>query len=228
MKKKKSKIISSVFISIILLMGLFYMNSTIVLYIFGERTTAIIDGTSQRIENRKEYQNLTTRYSIAYHFTVDGKEYHNTVFYNSGMRETTIVGQGDEIRTIHIRYLKIWPRINNLEKLVSFENPFNLFYRIVSIIFLIIIFLIVIGVLGRKRKKRSKELTEDLILQNKSRTNKPLTMAKLIEEDHDNYDELIQIYYEQGWDKSDPSWQCTCRHWNDGNFCMYCGKGRNA
>lgn len=53
-----------------------------------------------------------------------------------------------------------------------------------------------------------------------------ITMAWLMENTTD-YDDRVELYYQNGWDKGDPSWQCPCGKWNDKAFCSNCGQPRN-
>lgn len=139
-----------IFISLVCLSGLIYMSSGVALHFFGVKDMAILDGASQRIEDSKEYQGLTTRITVSYHFYVEGKKYKNSISYNSGNRLATVVGREDETKFVAIRYLGICPYFNSLDKLVAFEEPFTFVYRIAAILFLSWFILFINGVRLRK------------------------------------------------------------------------------
>jgi len=149
-KNKGDSLFWRIFISLACMLGLIYMSSGVALRFFGVKDMAILDGASQRLEDSKEYQGLTTRITVSYHFYVDGREYNNSISYNSGERLANVAGRENETKFVAIRYLGICPYINNLEKLVAFENPFTLLYRLASILFLSWFILFINGVRLRK------------------------------------------------------------------------------
>jgi hypothetical protein len=79
---------------------------------------------------------------------------------------------------------------------------------------------------GRKKKKETP--AEESLLERGLREcgGERLTLAWLMENTED-YDECVEEYYQNGWDKDDPSWQCECGHWSDGDFCIHCGQAKH-
>lgn len=123
---------------------------------------------------------------------------------------------------VNIRYLKAFPYINNLEKLVSFERELDLVYSFLALAFFSWLFCFINGI-GGKRKKAEQSFAEPGYPKPGGR----ITMAELMEKGHTDYDALVEEYYAQGWDKDDPSWKCICGHWSDGLFCQSYGRKRN-
>lgn len=79
---------------------------------------------------------------------------------------------------------------------------------------------------GRKKKKETP--AEETLLERGLREcgGERVTLAWLME-NTEEYDDSVEAYYQNGWDKDDPSWQCTCGHWSDGAFCPHCGEAKS-
>ncbi len=206
-----------IFLSIILAMGFYIVVSRVALHFFGEQAVAILDGADMmRIDARGD-KDLMNRITVSYHFYQDGKEYRNSVVYRSGEILTRFVGH-EGLRTVNIRYLEAFPYINSLEKLVDLSG-LDLVYSLAAMGFFVWVFCIINGIGGKSKKSDdSRELQRPGMER--------ITMAQLMNHKGADYDELVQAYYAEGWDKKDPSWKCRCGHWSAGSFCPSCGRRR--
>ena len=147
-----------IFLSIIFIIGFYIVGSMLALYLFGEKTVAILDGADMAYEDRRGDQDLMYRITIAYHFYANGKEYHNSVVYRSG--ETLAQKAGvDWPGMVNIRYLKAFPYISNLEQRVSFERELDLVYSFLALALFSWLFCFINGIGGR-RKKAEQSLAE--------------------------------------------------------------------
>lgn len=207
-----------IFLSIIFIMGFYIVFSMVTLHFFGQKTVAILDGTDMTRVDYKGDKDLMNRISVSYHFYENGKEYRNSVVYRSGEILTTIVGY-EGPRTVNIRYLKAFPYISNLEKMVSFEGKLDLPYCLMAMALFLWLFCFINGISGNRKKSSAGGEPQ---ISNRGR----ITMAYLVERGHGDYDELVEEYYAKGWDKGDPSWRCSCGHWSEGAFCHSCGRRR--
>ncbi len=203
-----------IFLSVVCIMGIYIISTMVALNLFGVKSMATLDGTDMTYEDRRGDKDLMHRITVSYHFYVHGKKYHNTVVYRSGETLIKLMGTSKH-GNINIRYLRAFPYISNLEKQVRFERKSDFFYSLLAIVFLSYLFCFVNGIISSTQKK-SKGVN--------SFGSRRITMAKLMENGHTEYDELTQEYYEQGWNKDDPSWKCDCGHWNDSLFCHSCGR----
>ena len=218
-KNKKESAKGGKIIGIII--GIFIILASLyspALYLFGGETAAYDITPSLR----KTERDGDKEYYVSYSYTVNGKEYNGT----DNVRVESSKTSPSYDKTVH--YFAFAPGISSLyaEDALSVWTLFLFALGVGLILF--------IAIPKKKEKTKKRGNTAESAGAKKATPepskvdwdgDKPVTMAYLMEHT-DGYDDNLEKYYQNGWDKNDPSWQCTCGKWNTENFCEKCGKPR--
>lgn len=176
--------------------------NTIGLYLLGD-TTEAKDITVSRIGSKDDADiGSEYRFDIGYTYIVDGVSYRGI---NTGVRGPRLGPNYNRV----VYYYPFAPKINSL-----FANEATSIGTVLATGFGLL--LLVLALLPDYRKKVDSTSVMDT-------APRPVTMAWLMEHTQD-YDDRLEEYYQQGWDKNDPSWQCSCGKWNTDPYCKACGK----
>lgn len=158
--KSKKKIPLPIFILICgaLAFAIYISLSTLVLAIWGDTVTGIVDSYDSRLDDRSTGTNRSRTISKGYYFMLNGKEYKGYVVYNSDEQWSRL--SDGETRSEPIRYLSAFPYINKPSALAEFDEmgEIAIIYHILSPIACTFLFLLVINT--QKRTKKRKQLRE--------------------------------------------------------------------
>ena len=220
MKAKKSRSDKAARI-VFALVGVFLLlisAHNICLYYFGVETK-VYDLKVTRLGSKGDSDVDTKwRFSLSYSYMVDGVEYDGL---DTSIRGPWLGPKHD--MTVH--YYRFAPRISSL-----FAEDAAGAKVLILIGFGLALFLVAVV----PRKKKRTEKVPDLgygtapnaqVQEADFDSDTPVTMAWLMEHT-DGYSDKLEKYYQNGWDKNDPSWKCECGKWNTENFCEACGRQR--
>ena len=208
-KKKQSSKVTRILLALLGVFLLLWNINTIGLYLLGDVAPAY-DIQASRLGSKDDASvGREYRFNISYHYKVDGVEYDGM---NTGVRGPRLGPNYD--KTVH--YYPFAPRISSLfaEDAISVGTLLTTGFSLA---------LIALAVIPRRKEntkmKRKRGSVPD------EQPEQRVTMAWLMEHT-DGYDDTLEEYYQNGWDKGDPSWECECGKWNTENFCEACGRQR--
>ncbi len=209
-KKKRSDKGARVILALLGVFLLLWNINTIGLYLLGDVAPAY-DIQALRLGSRDDASvGHEYRFNISYHYKVGGVEYDGT---NTGVRGPRLGPSYD--KTVH--YYPFAPRISSL-----FAEDAMSFWILLTTSFSLV--LIALAVIPRRKEKTKMKWKRDSVPD--EQPEQRVTMAWLMEH-IDGYDDTLEEYYQNGWDKDDPSWECECGKWNTENFCESCGRARS-
>lgn len=198
------------------LIGIFILlwNANVIgLYILGDVTPAYDIKLTRFVSRDDTTVGTEYRFDISYHYRVDGKDYYGL---NTGIRGPFYGPSYD--RSVH--YYPFAPKISSLFA----ESAFSIGMLLACGLGIALIFL---GVVPNKRREKVAKNVEVAGPEVDFTSETPVTMAFLMEKTN-GYDDELEEYYHNGWDKNDPSWQCKCGKWNEYNFCESCGRSKTG
>lgn len=217
-RKKKSETTARVICALIGLFILFQSANKSCLNILGDVAIAYDVNVVCRGSKDDTIEEKKWRFDISYSYSVDGVEYDGV---DAGVRGPRLGPKYD--LTVH--YYPFAPQISTL-----FAEEATGAGIIITVAFGILFLLIAVV----PRKKAASRLIIKTKIDDSGLENyvdldgvEPVTMAWLMENTSD-YDDRLEEYYQNGWDKNDSSWQCRCGKWNTNNFCKQCGYAREV
>lgn len=217
-KSKASKVFWRWFISIVGVILILIALSEVVLGFIGDTAVANVSTRRTGYADTGAPPNRQYEWSIDYSFNVNGKKYNGTT---SAKGNAMSVEHGNIVY-----YYSFAPFINSINA-KDVPGIFNFI-----MIGLGILLLVVMNKSNKKSKKQKKKeklsaynnkIQEKNIIEKgiNERCGEKVTMAWLME-NQTEYDDSIEEYYQNGWDENDPSWQCSCGKWNEGDYCINC------
>ena len=157
-KKKANKNIPLpilIIICAVLLFAIYTSVSIIALAIWGDSVMGTVDSYHARLDDTKAEQNRSRTVSKGYWFVANGKEYHGYVMYKSDEAWPSLTD--GETRSERIRYLDLFPYINNPAMLCEFSEmgEVAILYHILAPIGYLLLLLLVIRTSKRGKKKKT-------------------------------------------------------------------------
>ena len=211
--KKGTSVFWRIVISVIGILMLLIALNDISLNILGRSAVATVSTRRTGGANTGAAPERQYTWSIDYTFTADGKEYAGST---SAKGSAMSVEHGNVVK-----YYSFAPFINSLE---AGGSPW-----LSSIIMggLGVLLIVVMNGPKKKTKLRRKAVKKEpnIIERGVKECGGKVTMSWLMN-NNSEYDDSIEEYYQNGWDKDDPSWQCSCGKWNDKEYCSSCGLPR--